>query len=32
MRGLTDIPDGAFVRLAGIGDNPDKFMNTIKYR
>ena len=25
MRGLTDIPDGAFVRLAGIGDNPDKF-------
>ena len=25
MRGLTDIPDGTFVRLAGIGDNPDKF-------
>ena len=25
MRGLTDIPDGTFVRLAGTGNNPDKF-------
>ena len=25
MRGLTNIPDGAFVRLIGIGDNPDRF-------
>jgi len=25
MRGLTDISDGTFVRLEGIGDNPDKF-------
>ena len=25
MRGLTTIPDGAFVRLVGAGNNPDKF-------
>ena len=25
MRGLTNIPDGAFVRLVGTGTNPDKF-------